>query len=102
MFILNILIDAAILGIVIGVMERGSFPGWGPMIGCVFVVGITSNVVGMFLPGLLSLLGLVAGAFVGGLLLAWLLGTSVGRGARMAGTYLGIRLALSLTLYFMT
>ena len=36
------------------------------------------------------------------LLLAWLLGTSVGRGARMAGTYLGIRLALSLTLYFMT
>ena len=96
MFILSLLLHAAIIGIVVAVMEKDSFPGWGPMVGCVLAIGITSNVVASLLPGLLSLLGLVAGALVGALLLSWFCGMTARRGAIASGIYLGVTLVLSI------
>lgn len=94
--VLGLLFDAAIIGIVIAVMEKGEFPGWGPMIGCVFVIGVVSNGVAHFLPGLLALFGLVAGAAVGALMISWLCEMSLRRSAIASGIYLGVRLVLTL------
>ena len=96
--IFGLLFDAAIIGIIIAVMEKGDFPGWGPMIGCVLAIGITSNVVAILLPESISLLGLVAGAGVGALIISWLCGMSLRRGAIAASVYLGVRIVMSLAM----
>lgn len=91
-----LIIDAAILGLIIAVVEKDAFPGWPPMIGCALVVSVVTNAVAHFLPGWLALLGIVAGASAGGFLISWLCGMTWRRGFLAAGIYLGLRLALSL------
>ena len=94
--VFGLLIDGALIGVIIAFMQRGEFPGWGPSIGSALAIGVTSSVVGYFLPGLLSLLGIVAGAAVGAFVISWLCGMSLERGAKAAGIYLGVRFAFSL------
>lgn len=95
-FMLGLLLDAALIGIIIAVMERGEFPGWGIAIGCAFAIGITSNVVSMLLPGVLSLLGVVAGAVVGAFVISWLCEMTFRRSVQAAGIYLAVSFVFSL------
>lgn len=88
--LLGLVFDAAIIGLIIAVMEGSEFPGWGPMIGCALLIGITSRAVGSQLPGPLSLLGVVAGAIVGAFAISWLCSMSYRRSAIAAGIYLAI------------
>lgn len=96
----QLIFDAALIGIIIAAVERSEFPGWGPMIGCVLAIGITSNVAAHFLPEQISLLGYVAGAVLGAFLIAWLCETTLKRGALAAGIYLAVRLLLALVFDF--
>ena len=96
--VLGLLFDAAIIGIIIAVMEKSEFPGWGPMLGCVLAIGITTGVVSSLLPGPLSLLGIPAGAVVGAFVISFLCDMSLKRSTIAAGIYLGIRLILGLLL----
>ena len=93
--VFGLLFDAAIIGLVIAAMERGEFPGWGPMIACVFIIGATSAGVAHLLPEDLADLGILAGAAVGAVAISWLCDMSLKRSAIAAGIYLGIRLVLA-------
>ena len=95
-WIFGLLFDAAIIGIIIAIMQKGDFPGWWPMIGCVLAIGITSTVVSTLLPGVLSLLGILAGAAVGAFVISRVCYMDMRRSAMAAGIYLGVRVALSL------
>jgi len=97
--IIGLLFDAAIIGIVIAAMEKGEFPGWGPMLGCVLAMGITSSVAGAFLPDPLWFLAPLAGAAVGAYVISWLCHMSLKRAAIASGIYLGVRIVLGLMLY---
>ena len=97
--IIGLLLDAAIVGIIIAVMEKGEFPGWGPMLGCVLAIGITSNVVAVLLPDALWFLATLAGAAVGAYVISWLCHMSLRRGAIASAIYLGVRIVLGLMLY---
>jgi hypothetical protein len=68
------------------------------MIGCVLVIGITSNGAAYFLPEPIALLGYVVGAAVGMFVIAWLCETTLRRGAICAGIYLAVRVLTALLL----
>jgi hypothetical protein len=94
-FLLGLVLDAALLGTILVVMTE-EFPGWGPLVGIVFAIGVTGNAVGGFLPWPVSLLGLVVAAGVGALLIAWTCAVPRRRAAAAAGVYLGVRLLATL------
>ena len=94
-FVIGVVIDAGIIGVIVAAME-GEFPGWGAMIGTVLLIGIAGSLVASLFPGWLTLLGLVAGAAVGALVLTWLCGMTFRRGFKAAGIYLGVRLVLGI------
>ena len=95
-FVFGLFFDAAIIGIIIAVMQKGEFPGWWPMIGCVLAIGITSNVVAMLLPDALWPLGILTGAAVGALVISRTCYMDMKRSALAAGIYLGVRVVLSI------
>ena len=95
---LGIILGAAILGIIIAVMEQGEFPGWGQMVLCVLAAGIPSAVVNSFLPDNLFFIGLIVGAICAGLAISATTGMSVKRATIAASIYLGISIALSLAM----
>ena len=96
MVVLGLIVDAAIIGVIIAVMEKSEFPGWGPMLGCVLAIGVTTSVVSHFLPGALSLVGIPAGALVGAFVISLLCDMSLKRSGIAAGIYLGIRMIFGL------
>lgn len=97
-FIFALVFDAAIIGIIVAVMSKGEFPGWGEMIGVVFAIWITSNAAMLLLPDGLWILGLVAGAAVGALIIAWLGVLDFRRSWIAAGIYLGVRFVMGFAL----
>jgi hypothetical protein len=96
--VFGLVFDAAIIGIIVAVLSKGEFPGWGPMIGVVFAIGVTSNAAMLLLPDGLWILGLAAGAAVGGLILTWLGVLDFRRSWMAAGIYLGVRLVMGFIL----
>jgi hypothetical protein len=97
-FVFGLVFDAAIIGIIVAVLSKGEFPGWGPMIGVVFAIWISSNAAMRLLPDGLWFLGLVAGAAVGALILTWLGVLEFRRSLKAAGIYLGVRLVMGFML----
>ena len=102
---LCLIVDAAILGVIIAVMESDEFPDWWRVLICALATAITTNVVtSALLPsiGLIALLaGCAAGALVGSIVISALCGMSVKRAGIAAAIYLGIQLAASFTFYMM-
>ena len=62
----GLLVGAAILGIIIAVMEDGEFPGWGTLIICVLAASLPSYAINQFVPPSLFFLGPLVGAVTGG------------------------------------
>ena len=94
---LGIIMGAAILGIIIAVMEGGDFPGWLPMVICVFAAAIPAAIINYLLPPELFIVGLAVGAGCAGLAISATCGMSVKRASIAAGIYLAIQTAISLT-----
>ena len=99
---LGIIVGAAILGIIIAVMEQGEFPGWGSMIICVLAATIPQGIANMFLPPSLFIIGSAVGAVCAGFAISATCGMSVKRASIAASIYLSIQTLVSLGLYAMT
>jgi len=98
---LGLLLGAGILGIVIAVMERDEFPGWGKMVLCVFAAGIPAFIINYFLPAFLFFIGLAVGAICAGVAISYFCAMSFQRACIAAGIYLGIQTVISFGLYLM-
>ncbi len=92
---LGILIGAAILGIVIAVMEEDGFPGWGTMIVCTLAALIPAAIVNHFLPAVFFIVGISIGAVCAGFAISATCGMSVKRATIAAGIYLAIQVGIS-------
>jgi hypothetical protein len=98
----GIVIGAGILGLIIAVMERGEFPGWGKMAVCVLAAAISAFVINALLPPELFLIGLAIGAVCAGVAIAWTCGMSVQRSFIAAAVYFAIQCLISVGFYFLT
>jgi len=94
MWLFTLILDAALMGIIIAVVAKDAFPGWGAAIGVVFATGLATAVVGMFLPGFLGLIANVVGAVVGAFAISWLCQLDLRTSLKAAGIYLGVSLVL--------
>jgi hypothetical protein len=95
----GLILGAAILGIIIAVMEQGEFPGWGKMVVCVLVAVIPAAIINALLPPGLFVIGLAVGAVCAGFAIAATCGMSVKRACIAATIYLAIQSAISLLFY---
>jgi hypothetical protein len=93
---LGLLLGAAILGVIIAVMEREGFPGWGRMILCVLAAGLPAAVINALLPPALFIVGLVVGSLCAGFAISALCGMTVKRASIAASVYLAIQAGISL------
>jgi hypothetical protein len=98
---IGILVGAAILGIIIAVMEEGEFPGLLKMILCVLAATIPALIVNAFLPAALFIVGLAVGAVCAGCAISFLCGMGVKRATIAAGIYLAIETMISAGFYFL-
>lgn len=98
---IGLIVGAAMLGVIIAVMEEGEFPGWGTMIVCVLAATIPAAIINAFLPPSLFIVGLAVGAFCAGCAISATCGMSVKRASIAAGIYLAIQAGMSLLLQSM-
>jgi len=98
---LGILLGAAVLGVVITVMEDGDFPGWFPMIMCVLAASIPASLVNVALPPHLFFIGAFVGALCATVAISYFCQMTVWRAFVASQIYFVIQLALGLLLYFM-
>jgi ammonia channel protein AmtB len=92
---LGIIIGAAILGIIIAVMEKEEFPGWGNMVICVLAAGIPNLILNYALGPDLWFVGLAVGAVCGMVAISATCGMAVKRAAIAMGIYVLVQIALS-------
>jgi hypothetical protein len=97
----SLIVGAAILGVIIALMEQGEFPGWGSMILCVLAASIPAWIVNALLPDALFIAGLLVGAFCAACAISATCDMTVKRAAIAAGIYLSIQTAISFGFYWM-
>lgn len=95
---LGLIFGAAILGIIIAVMEQGDFPGWLKMVICVLAAVIPAAIINAILPPELFFIGLIVGAACAALAIMATVGMGVKRACIASGIYLVIQVALSMTI----
>ncbi len=78
-YIYILFISAAVLGIIIALMEQEEFPGWGNMAICVLAADIPAGIIGALLPDELSFIGMLVGALCAAPVVSWLCGMTVKR-----------------------
>jgi|ERR1043166_3265779 hypothetical protein len=99
-FIVFLFISAAVLGAIISIMERESFPGWGPMIICVLAGAVPQAIINAILPDFLFFIGLVIGAVCAGCAISYMVGMTLKRAMIAAAIYFAVMFAISLTCLF--
>jgi hypothetical protein len=92
---LSLIVGAALLGIIIAVMEEGEFPGWFRVIACALATLLPKGIVNAFLPNALSFVGAIVGAVIGGFAISALCGMSVQRASIAAGIWLVLIIGIS-------
>ena len=75
----GVVITGSLLAVIIAIMEEGQFPDWRILGGCVLAYWIPSLAFTLMFEFPFSLLGVVAGAVIGGFTIAFLTGMSVAR-----------------------
>ena len=95
---LGLIFGAAILGIIIAVMEQGDFPGWLKMVICVLAAVVPAAIINAILPPELSFIGLIVGAVCATLAIMATVGMGLKRASIAAGIYLVLQLVLSFSI----
>src|SRR5262245_6469315 len=90
----GLILGAAVLGIIIAVMEQGEFPGWGRMIICVLAAGIPAAIINELVPPSMFIIGIAVGAVCAGFAISATCGMSVKRASIAAGIYLVVQTAI--------
>jgi hypothetical protein len=98
---IGLLVGAAILGIIISIVEKEEFPGWGKMIVCVLAAWIPAFALSKVLPPELFFIGSLVGAICAAATIFLLCGTTIKRACISAGIYLAVQFSLSLILFLM-
>ena len=99
-FVFHLFISAAILGGIIAMMERESFPGWGAMIVCVLAALIPEVIINALLPDFLFVIGLVVGTVCAGCAISYMVGMTLKRAIIAASIYLAVEFLVSLMCLF--
>ncbi len=94
--IVSIIIGAAVLGIIIAVMEGDGFPGWGKMVICVLAAGIPQMILNAALPGELFFIPPLVGGICAMFAIMATCGLGVKRSAIAAGIYFAVQFVLGL------
>jgi hypothetical protein len=107
MWIIWLLMDAIVLGVIIAAMEEGDFPDLWRVIVCAFGTALAAVGIATVLGSVAGQLGvwvsLFFGALVGGLLISALCSMSVKRASIAAGVFLGYKVTfLLVTEYLLT
>lgn len=92
---LGLIVNAAIIGIIIAVMERGEFPGWGPCLICVAAIWAASIAVALALPDAHWIVGVIVASLAALAAIAWQFEMSMKRSAIAAGIFFAINLVWS-------
>jgi len=94
---LGLVIDTAVLGLIIAVIEQDDFPGWLRAGACALLMSVVMYAISLVLPGLLALAGFAVAAIVGAFAISALCGMTVKRGAIAASIFLAYKLVMALT-----
>ena len=93
-----LLFDAALIGLIIALMEQEGFPGWAPMIGTALLVGLGGVGVDRVFPDLTefprAILSSALGAVIGVVLIAWACEMTLRRAAIAMGIFFAVKLCL--------
>ncbi|QDT55642.1 hypothetical protein Pan44_36880 [Caulifigura coniformis] len=98
---LGTLLGAAVLGVIITVMEDGDFPGWFPMVMCVLAASIPAFLLNSALPPHLFIVGSFVGALCATVAISFFCQMTVWRAFIASQIYFAFQLVLGLLLYFM-
>jgi hypothetical protein len=95
---LGIIIGAGILGVIISIVEREGFPGWGKMVICALAAGIPAFVLSRVLPNEIYFLPipLIVSALCAMGAIMVTVGTTIKRAAISAGIYLAVQLVIGI------
>lgn len=91
-------IGAAILGLIIAIMEEDEFPGWIKMFVCIIAMIVPAVLINGLLPVWAFPVGLSVGAVAGGFAISALCGMSVKRASIAAGIWLVVQIVLGIVL----
>jgi len=97
----GLILGAAILGLIIAMMEEGAFPGWIAMVVCVLAATVPAGIVNAVLPTQLFFVGLAIGAVCAGFAISAMCGMSVKRATIATAIYLVIQVGISFTFQIM-
>jgi hypothetical protein len=97
---LGVLLGAAVLGVIIAVMEDGDFPGWFPLIMCVLAASIPAGILSAVLPPGLFFVGSFVGALCATVAISYFCQMTVWRAFLASQIYFAFQLGLGLLLYF--
>ena len=100
--VVGLFVGAAMLGIIIALMEQSAFPGWGIMILCVLAAVIPAAIINALLPPGWFIVGLAVGALCAGFAIAGTCGMGVKRACIAAGIWLTIQAVIDIALFFAT
>ena len=98
---LSIFIGAAVLGVIITVMEDGDFPGWFAMVMCILAASIPAGILNAVLPPQLFFIGSFVGALCATVAISYFCQMTVWRAFIASQIYFAFQLGLGLLLYFM-
>lgn len=91
----GMIFGAALLMVILTVMEGGEMPDWWTMFLCVLAISLPASAVSIAVGPDLWFLGPVVGACCGALAISFLWGMAVQRAGVAAGIYLVIQLGIS-------
>jgi hypothetical protein len=94
--VVGLIVSGALLGVVVAVLERSSFPGWGPMIGSAFAIGLLTALAGVGLPERLWPLQFVVGGIAGAFVLEWVCAMTFRNALLAVGIYVALRTVFAL------
>jgi hypothetical protein len=97
---LGILLGAAVLGVIITVMEEGDFPGWFPMIMCVLAASVPAGIVNALTPPALFFLGPAVGTACVTVAISYFCQMTVRRAFIAASIYFAFQVALGILLLY--
>jgi hypothetical protein len=96
--ILGMLMQGALFGLLVVLVMRTDFPGWGLAIGGALLVGVATMLARALLPEWLGALSIAAGAAAGALLLRRLCSASWREAGLVVGLYLAVGFVVDLGL----